>query len=501
MSVPGANSNVGRNTNATISQIGPVTQNLDPIFQETNTFSHTTTPQPDSEQSQVLSLIQSTHVYTGSLQQGLLTGGIVTMNYSDHYLSENAPTDVLNPTVAPSVGVIIQHNFLQGFGIAANARTITISRMNLHTTDLNFEAQVANIVTQVLNQYYALAADYEDVRAKRSAAETAQTNVADVNRQIEIGSLAPSDAITAQQQATTAAQAATDAQATLAEEEITVKNLISRTGPADPVLANVRIVPIDSIEIPPSDDLPPIPQLVQQALSNRADLAAGLANEKASEVSTLGTKNGLLPTLQGVAVESQSGLAGVPRTVVFDGFAETADPKFKGGIGTGLSQVFRHDFGTEVGGVFFQEPIRNRQAQADYSVDLLQLRQTELGNRKNQNQVEVDVRSDVVALQQARARYEAARQSRVLEQELFEAEQKRLRLGASTAYNVAVQQRDLVNAQSSLLAALVSYNTARVALDQTLGLTLQQNHITLDDVKSGNIPHGPAPSGNPPVRP
>ncbi len=64
----------------------------------------------------MLSLIQSTHVYTGSYQQGLLSGGIATVSYSEHYLNENAPTDVLNPTVAPSVSVSIQHNFLRGFG-------------------------------------------------------------------------------------------------------------------------------------------------------------------------------------------------------------------------------------------------------------------------------------------------------------------------------------------------------------------------------------------------
>jgi outer membrane protein TolC len=487
VSVPGASSNGGRTTNASISQIGPVTQNLDPILQENTTFSHTTTPQPDSAQSQVLSLVQGTHVYTGSLQQGLLSGGIATVSYSEHYLNENAPTDVLNPTVAPSVSFSIQHNFLQGFGIAANARTITVSRMNLNTTDLNFKSQVAGIVAQVLNLYYALVGDYEDLRAKRLASETAQASVRDVNQQIEIGSLAPSDAITAQAQATSAAQAVADSETTLREQEVSMKNLISRTGPADPILANVRIIPIDPIEIPRADDLPPVSQMVQQALNNRADLASELASEKASEVSALGTKNGLLPTLQGVAVESQTGLAGTPRTVMIDGFTLTPAPNFKGGLGTALGQVVRHDFGTDIAGVFYQESIRNRQAQADYAVDQLQLRQTQLGNRKDLNQVEVDVRNGVVALQQARVRYEAAVENRVLEQDLFDAEEKRLRLGASTAYNVAVQQRDLLNAQSSALAALVTYNTARVALDQTLGITLERNRVTMAEVKSGRM--------------
>jgi len=282
VSVPGARSS-GSSSNATVSQIGPVTQNLDPILQENSTFSHMSSPQPDEVQSGVFNLIQTTHVYSGSYQQGFLAGGIATVSYSDHYLEENASSDLLNPTVAPSVTVSLQQNLLRGFGVAANARTITVSRMNLNTTELNFKTQVISVVTQVLNAYYNLAADYEDLRAKSNVSETAQTFVNDVKRQIEIGSVAPTDLITAQSQAASSAQAASDSDVAVRQQELTLKNLISRTGAADPVLANVRIIPIDPIAIPPTDNLLPIDQMVHQALVNRSDLASELAGEKADD--------------------------------------------------------------------------------------------------------------------------------------------------------------------------------------------------------------------------
>jgi outer membrane protein TolC len=486
VSVPGARSN-GTSSNATVSQIGPVTQNLDPILQENTTLSHLSSPQPDEVQSGVFNLIQTTHVYSGSYQQGLLIGGIATVSYSDHYLSENASSDLLNPTVAPSLTVSLQQNLLRGFGVAANARTITVARMNLNTTELNFKTQVISVASQALTMYYNLAADYEDLRAKRSASETAQTFVTDVKRQIEIGSVAPTDLITAQSQAVTSAQAVVDSDATLRQQELSLKNLISRTGAADPVLANVRIVPIDSIAIPATDNLLPIDQMVRQALANRADLASELAGEKANEVNALGTKNGILPTLDGFVTESQAGLAGIPRTVTVDGLTESGDKYFAGGIGTALGQVLRRNFPTESAGAFYQEPIRNRQAQADYSIDLLQLRQTQLTNRKDLNQVEVDVRNSVVVMQQARARLDAALKNRVLQQELFDSEEKRFRLGASTPYNVTLQQRDLIAAHSAAVAAMVAYSTARVSLDQTLGITLEANQISMNEVKTGQI--------------
>ncbi len=498
VSVPGARSN-GSSSNATVSQIGPVTQNLDPIIQENSTFSHISSPQPDEVQSGVFNLIQNTRAYSGSYQQGYLAGGIAQVSYNDHYLSENASSDLLNPSVAPTLSVSVQQNLLRGFGVATNARTITVDRMNLNTAELNFKTQVISVVNQVLNAYYNLAADYEDLRAKRGASETAQTFVSDTKRQIEIGSVAPSDVIAAESAAASSAQAVVDSDTAVQQQELTLKNLISRTGPADPVLANVRIVPIDSIAIPASDNLLPVDQLVRQALANRADLASELASEKANEVNSLGTKNGILPTLTAFAVESDAGLAGVPRTVNIDGFTESGDKYFGGGIGNALGQVFRRNFPTQSGGVFYQEPLRNRQAQADYSIDLLTLRQTQLTNHKDLNQVEVDVRNGVVALQQARARFDAAVRNRTLQQELFDAEEKRFRLGASTPYNVALQQRDLINAQSAAVAATVAYSTARVTLDQTLGITLEANHIDINEVKSGKIGRNSAPPANIPA--
>src|SRR5207253_1353339 len=50
VSTTGSAQGAGGTANATISQIGPVTQTLDPIVQETSAFSHTTSPQPNVTQ-------------------------------------------------------------------------------------------------------------------------------------------------------------------------------------------------------------------------------------------------------------------------------------------------------------------------------------------------------------------------------------------------------------------------------------------------------------------
>jgi outer membrane protein len=284
-----------------------------------------------------------------------------------------------------------------------------------------------------LNAYYSLEAADEDVKAKRSAAETATTFLANVKEQVRIGSLAPSETINAESLAITAQQALVDSETTLQQQEIQLKNLLSRNGTADPVLAGARILPVDPIRIPEHDDLPPLEDLVKQALANRTDLASERENEAAEAVSNLGTKNGVLPFAVVFGSESQAGIAGTGRTVS-RGWpnGDAPNPYFVGGIGTALGQVFRRDFPSESVTGAYEMTFRNRQALSDYAIDQLTFRQTQLSNRKDLNQVQVDVQNYLIALRQARARYEAAVRNRTLQEQLYSSERRRFELGANT---------------------------------------------------------------------
>jgi outer membrane protein TolC len=489
VSLPGARGgSSGSTANATVSQVGPVTPVLDPTFQESDTFGHQSNPQASTALSQTTNLIRGVRAFSGSYQQGFLTGGSLTINYSDHFVNENAPLDVLNPSSAPGLSFSIQQNFLQGLGIAVNRRNITVAKMNLEDSDLNFKTQVTGVVVNVLNSYYSLVGDYEDLKAKQDALDTARRFYDESKRRSDLGALAQLDVTTADNQVAVSQLALVNSQATVAQQQLQLKNLISRTGPGAALIADVDIVPVDQLVIPATDDIPPIKDLVQTALANRSDLVVERGNVKTAEISALGTINGLLPTGGVLASRSTQGLSGTQKTVQIPGLPPfTSDPYFKGGIGTALGQIARQDFPSESVGAFFAMQVYDRAAQADHAIDQLSLRQQQLITAKDMNQAHVDVTNSVVALRQARARYEAAVQSRILEQQLLDAEEKKFNLGASTPYDVIVQQRDLATAQSSELGARISYQSARISLDQTIGATLDVNHISLTDAEKGKM--------------
>ena len=502
--------------NATITQIGSTTPTLDPVFSDVQSYSHLSSPQALETLSQTINLVQNLRSYTESLSQGLITGGQASITYSDSYLNENAPTDVLNPSSSASLNVQIQHNLLQGFGRALNARNITVAKVNLTITDLNFKQEVIGVVVSVLNSYYGLSADFEDIKAKQSALDVAQKFYEDNQKQVQIGTLAPLDVTTAESQVASSQQAFVVSQTTLEQDQLTLKNLLSRNGLADPILQRVDIIPLDHISVPENDNLPPIRDLVATAMSNRPDLAADKLNLANSVTSALNTTNAVLPSLVALGSATNNGLTGVPRVVAVNGatglgnsagtttlpsgfilcpagvgvkgsICEIPDPTLVGGIGNALGQIADRHFPSESGGAFFGATIRDRSAVADQVIDQLSIRQQALENVRSSNQVLVDVSNQSIGLQQARIRYLAAVKNRELEQQLLSAEQKKFSLGASTTYNVVQQERDLAAAQSTEVAALVAFSQARVSLDQTRGTTLQSNHVSIDEATSGKV--------------
>ncbi len=475
-------------TTTTVAQVGPVTPVLDPSIQESTTFGHRSNPQALTVLSRTGNLVQGVRTYLGSYQEGFLTGGTMTVSYGDHFLNENAQLDVLNPSSSATLSFSVQQNLLQGLGIKLNARNITVAKMNLQMSDLNFKTQVSGTVVNVLNTYYSLSADYDDLKAKQDALDTAQKFFDESRKRLDLGALSQLDVTTAESQIATSRLALVNSQVALSQRELQLKNLISRDGPGDAVLANVQIVPVDHLVIPATDDIPPIKDLVQKALRDRSDLIMERTNLQATEISNLGTINGLLPSAGVLASRSTAGLSGTPKIVQLPGIPPfTADPYFQGGIGTALGQVFRQNFPTESIGVFGQVQIYDRAAQADYGIDQLSLRQQQLISAKDMNQAQVDVTNSVVALRQARARYDAAVQSTRLQQALLDAEEKKFSFGASTPYDVVVQQRDLASARASELAALVTWQSARINLDQTTGATLEANHISLVEAQKGTV--------------
>ena len=217
-------------------------------------------------------LVDTTHVCDViSIQEGFRQWREAPRsNYSDHYLKENAATDQFESDFrAESINLSVQYNLLRGFGQTVGSRTINVNKINLGTSDLNFKNQVINTVVTVLNQYYALVADYEDLHAKQSALDTAQQFYQNTQRQEQLGALSSLDVITGESQVASSQNDLVASQASLLRDKRVDSEKIRSAAPArgSRALSAARIITLDRITVPASDDLAPLNSLVEQALS------------------------------------------------------------------------------------------------------------------------------------------------------------------------------------------------------------------------------------------
>ncbi len=485
----------GGNNSAVIAQIGPVTQNLDAVLQTATAFSHTTTPQSDAVISQTVSLIDTRYAYNTFVQQGLLTGGFVQMTANDSYLKENTPTDIINPSVAGVAQIYLRHNLLNSFGTDVNSRFIRVAERNVNGAHETFRSQLLNLVASVLNLYWDLVTNADFLKVRQRAVDAAQKLYDDTKSEIQLGVVAKVEIFRAEAELSTRKRELGIAEATVHQQEILLKNALVRDDTRDPLIDAAEVVPLDRIRIPETDELPPLRQLVAKAMAARPDVALDKINLENGETSALGTANGLLPTLQVIAAASSTGLAG---TVVPVAGEPPASPYFQGGVGSVAEQIVRHNFPGERGSVLFQGLIENRQAQGDYGVDQLQMRQNALVIRRRMNQLVVDISNQMVALRQARARYATAADSRILQQQLLEKERSRFSLGGSTINTLIAAEEALVNTQAAEITALSTYSHARVALDQVLGETLEKNLISAESaLEEKSVPAAAANASSP----
>ena len=218
-------------------------------------------------------------------------------------------------------------------------------------------------------------------------------------------------------------------------------------------------------------------------------------------------RNSLMPTVDLVAWYGASGLAGDQNPNITCGNPNAGlppncvpVPPAVGSIQrTGWPNAFRNLFDHSnpdyAIGFNVTIPLRNRAAQADQVRSELEYRQAQLRLRQLENQVGIEVRNAQFALQQNRARVDAASKGRQLAQDSLDAEQKKYALGASTNFQVLQAQRDLTLSESNLVTARSAYEKSRVELDRVTGLTLAHNNISMNDAENATVETMPSIPG------
>ncbi|HEU5414525.1 MAG TPA: TolC family protein [Candidatus Angelobacter sp.] len=493
----------------TTSGAGPQPDSFDPVLSANFQINHSTSPQASPVLAGTTLFQQNQGFANFSYNQGFSPGTLLSVTLDNSRATSNSIRSITNPTLNGSFSATIRQHLLEGFGPSLNTRFIRQAKNNKVISEEAFRNQIISTVSQIENIYWDLVNAYQDVKVKERSLGLAQKTLADNQKQVQIGTLAPLDVVRAQSSVASAQQDLILSQTTLQLQQLTMKNALTRDLPANSQLMQAEVIPTDTVQIPAQENLPPVEDLIQQALQNRPDYIQQQIGLKNSRINLQGTRNALLPVVDIVGFYGSSSIAGVqnPLGTCPPGVLPSQNnPCFLPGTipTTGFTDAFTNLFnssGPNKGvALNVQIPLGNRAAQASAVRSQLEYRQTQLALKSFENQIAIQVRNDAFTVEQNRARVAAAQQARELAAQTLDAEQKKYNLGASTYLNVLSDERDLAQAESNLVAAMTLYAKSRVQLDKDTAETLEKNNIKLDEAVTGQVrtePNVPGTTPNP----
>jgi outer membrane protein len=376
-----------------------------------------------------------------------------------------------------------------------------------------FRLQIITTVDQIENLYWNLVFAYENVRVANESLAFAQKTLSDNKKQVEIGSLAPIEVVRAQSTVSTDMQQLTLAQTNLQLQQLLMKNALSRTL-VDPKLADAEVIPTSTMQLPEKEPVVPTQDLVNDALSHRAELSEARINLTNQEISMKAVRSSLLPSLDLFGYYGGTGVGGSISPAVinapacspsnqfscFDpnrlapGFQRPGTPSgfvTQVGYGDSLNQLINSTSPDKGVGLTLSIPLRNRVAQATQVRSELEYRQAQMRLQQTENQIRIEVRNAQFSVTQNRAAVEAAQAAVDLGRQSLDAEQKKFALGASTSTLVLQNQSALATAESNLVSAMAAYEKAQVELDRATGLLLDHSGIVMADAERGEVTHAP----------
>ena len=431
------------------------------------------------------SLSQLTHTYTLGYTHTLETGTAYGVDARVLRTSSNSTFSTVNPAYFTNITYSFNQPFLRDFGQLINTSQIRVAQNNLEISKLQFEQQLIDLVTEAQKLYWDLVFTLQDVEVKQRSLELAEKTLADNQRQVEIGTLAPIDLVQTESEVASRREQLLVASFGADQIQDQVKTII--TSQADPGLALVSLNPADGARQPSRDDIVDIEQAIRMALENRPELRQIDLEMRNKDIDVAYTKNQLLPTLDIVLSYSQRGVGGVELLRAAPGLDAPIISITETGLGRSLSQAFGFDFTGYNIGFNFELPLGNRAAEAEHARALTENRLAQARHDALAQRIALEVRNAHTQIEMNRARIESAQTARELAQKQLEAEETKFQVGISTVRFVLEEQRNLAVSESNESQALINYTKAIADFDRAIGRTLRKNSVQIEDALQPSI--------------
>jgi len=446
----------------------------------TSTLQHTSSETPTSN-TLASTAFRGTTANFG-IEQVIPTGGRYSVEWQNSRRAVSGFGQLVNPTYGSGLGISLAQPLLRNFGVDVNTRGITIARNTLGLNHEAFRATLLDTANSVEQAYLNLIYARQFIDVVRESLFLARDQARITQIRIDVGASAPLDILQPRVQIATSEEALINAVASVRGAEDELRALMH----LDPAEWDRPIVPVDPIGYAPIDIDPA--QAVARALDLRPEMHELKLTTETRRVQYMYARNLTRPQVDLALDYSQAGLAGKalainPITNLPTNIKSTQYPD-------AVRQVFEGTFPTWTIGFTVGVPITNIGARAEAKRAELDLAQSKTNEEQTRQNIVVQVRATVRAIDTSAKDIQATRAARDAAEKNLDAERKRYENGMTTNFQVLQIQQQLTDARARELQALVTYNKAVAAYHRAVGDLLDVRSIKVETEKVEE-PHFP----------
>jgi HAE1 family hydrophobic/amphiphilic exporter-1 len=385
-------------------------------------------------------------------------GTSYSIGWSTSHTDSNSFLNSYRPLLESGLSLTLSQPLLRNFGTDAARAQVALSVGNRTIADTRLRESVVHTTASVKTAYWNLVSARANVDARRTSLQLAQ-ELARVNRaKVDVGQSPPLDLLSAEAEVAANQEQLIVAETSVRQAEDRLRLLIF-----DAARREVWDVPLEPVDAPPTAMATlDVDTAVTNALRDRADLARSRKDIDNAQTTLKLAGNQRLPDVRANASYQANGLGGtqILRTGDFPG--TVVGPGAVTSFGSVLDQLLRSDYPTWALGVSVAYPLGRSTDDANYARTRLEATQAEQHLKSAEARAIQQVRDAAWKVEMNAKRIDTTRVARSLAEQRLDAEQKRFDVGMSTSFLVIQAQRDLAQARTNELSAVLGYDLSLV---------------------------------------
>lgn len=372
--------------------------------------------------------------------------------------STNAFTN-FQPLLSSNIAFNISQPLLRNRTIDSYRQQLQTTRKDREAADVSLRATVATTTRNVKNAYWDLAYARENLQAQRQSLDLAKRALADNEKRVQIGTMAPIDIVEAQSEVARNEEVVIVAEAAIKQAEDRLRALI--LNPSSPDFWTTSLepnepMPFRAIQVD-------VDSATRRAVDSRTDVKLAKNSIEKSDINLKYFRTQLLPEINANLQYQSNGVGGTQLSNVnFANPTAARSVVAQRAYTSVLGDLLTNQFPTWTFGLSLSYPIGASTQETNLARAQLQYTQAQTQLKNLEMQIGTQVRDAARQVQTNAKRVDSARAARDLAEQRLAAEEKKFAAGIQISFFVFQAQRDLAQARTNEIKAIADYNKSVV---------------------------------------